>query len=85
MEYSKGSAKKKVCNYECLRQKYREIKKNILRQIKMEIKSIKTYRKTKQNKTKKKIDVARCQWLPPVILANQAAEIRRMTVQSQPW
>jgi hypothetical protein len=27
MEYSKGSAKKKVCNYECLRQKYREIKK----------------------------------------------------------
>jgi hypothetical protein len=27
---------------------------------------------------------ARQQWLPPVILANQEAEIRRIMVQSQP-
>jgi hypothetical protein len=27
---------------------------------------------------------ARCQWLTPVILASQEAEIRRITVRSQP-
>jgi uncharacterized protein (DUF305 family) len=27
----------------------------------------------------------RCQWLTPVILATQEAEIRRMEVRSQPW
>jgi hypothetical protein len=31
-----------------------------------------------------KIFLARCQWLTPVILATPAAEIRRITVQSQP-
>jgi hypothetical protein len=29
--------------------------------------------------------LARCQWLTPVILATQEAEIRRIAVQSQPW
>jgi hypothetical protein len=27
----------------------------------------------------------RCQCLMPIILATQEAEIRRMTIQSQPW
>jgi hypothetical protein len=26
-----------------------------------------------------------CQWLMPIILATQEAEIRRITVRSQPW
>jgi hypothetical protein len=33
---------------------------------------------------KKKHNVARCQWLTPIIVATQDAEIRRITVQSQP-
>jgi hypothetical protein len=32
----------------------------------------------------KKLILARCQWLKPVILATQEAEIRRIAVQSQP-
>jgi hypothetical protein len=28
--------------------------------------------------------LAWCQWLPPIILATQEADIRRITVQSQP-
>jgi hypothetical protein len=32
----------------------------------------------------KKPNSARCQWLTPVILATQKAEIRRIMVQSQP-
>jgi hypothetical protein len=39
----------------------------------------------KKNKTRtKKIFVARPWWLTPVILATQQAEIRGITVQSQP-
>jgi hypothetical protein len=34
--------------------------------------------------TAKKIE-AGCQWLVPVVLAAQEAEIRRITVQSQTW
>jgi hypothetical protein len=35
-------------------------------------------------KKKKKEEEAECQWLTPVILAIQEAEIRRIEVQSQP-
>jgi hypothetical protein len=36
-----------------------------------------------RTKKKKKRKVARCQWLMPIILATQEAEIRRNKVQSQ--
>jgi hypothetical protein len=39
---------------------------------------INTFLKTRKQK------VARCWWLTPIILATQEAEIRRITVQSQP-
>jgi hypothetical protein len=32
----------------------------------------------------KKGKIARCQWLPPVILATWESEIRRIVVESQP-
>jgi hypothetical protein len=32
----------------------------------------------------RKLSMARCQWLTPIILATQEAEIRRIVVQSQP-
>jgi hypothetical protein len=45
----------------------------------------KTLSKKPRNKMeKKKKKSARCQWLMPVILAIQEAEIRRIMVQSQP-
>jgi hypothetical protein len=37
------------------------------------------------NLKKKTGCVARCQWLTPVILATQEAEIRRIVIRSQPW
>jgi hypothetical protein len=37
------------------------------------------------NLLKKSYPVARRQWLTPVILATQKAQIRRTEVQSQPW
>jgi hypothetical protein len=45
-------------------------------------------KKLRQEKCKKifiqKETTARCRWLTPVILTTQEAEIRRITVQSQP-
>jgi hypothetical protein len=38
----------------------------------------------KKNKKKKTNLFARCQWLMPVILVTQEAEIRRISVRSQP-
>jgi hypothetical protein len=35
-------------------------------------------------KKKRKLTSARHQWLPPVILATQETEIRKITVRSQP-
>jgi hypothetical protein len=34
--------------------------------------------------TLKRNEIPRCEWLMPVILATQEAEIRRISVQSQP-
>jgi hypothetical protein len=41
-------------------------------------------KKKREREKDKKFILAECQWLTPIILAIQEAEIRRIVVQSQP-